>query len=94
MLDHEAFRIDLALCFLYVDFYQWDYGICEGLILEAIMITSRIVSTIGTVLLADTITNFVERQPSILMLVISFLLMISITLIVESLHQYIDYQIN
>lgn len=55
----------------------------------AVMIAAVIVASIGMVLSADALSNFVEGHPTIKMLALSFLLLIGFTLIVESLHQHI-----
>ena len=55
----------------------------------AIMIAAVIIAAGGMILLADSISKFVEEHPTIKMLALSFLLMIGFTLIVEGLHQHI-----
>jgi predicted tellurium resistance membrane protein TerC len=55
----------------------------------AVMIAAVIVSACAMVFLAGTISNFVNRHPTVKMLALSFLLLIGFTLIVEGLHQHI-----
>jgi len=54
-----------------------------------IMVIAVIVAAGVMIFSAGSISNFVERHPTIKMLALSFLLMIGFTLIVESLHQHI-----
>ena len=54
-----------------------------------IMIAAVIISAGVMILSAATISNFVDRHPTIKMLALSFLLLIGFTLIVEGLHQHI-----
>ena len=55
----------------------------------AVMIAAVIIAAGGMILLADGLSSFVEKHPTIKMLALSFLLMIGFTLVVESLHQHI-----
>lgn len=55
----------------------------------AVMIAAVIIAAGGMILMADGLSSFVEKHPTIKMLALSFLLMIGFTLVVESLHQHI-----
>jgi predicted tellurium resistance membrane protein TerC len=54
-----------------------------------IMIAAVIVSACAMVFLAKSISDFVNRHPTVKMLALSFLLLIGFTLIVEGLHHHI-----
>ena len=54
-----------------------------------IMIAAVIVAAVAMVFVATPLGEFVERHPTIKMLVLSFLLLIGFTLIVEGFHQHI-----
>ncbi len=56
----------------------------------AIMIAAVLVSTAVMIFSAKTISEFVERHPTIKMLALSFLLLIGVTLIVEGFDQHIS----
>lgn len=55
----------------------------------SIMVAAVLASTVVMILSAKTISNFVERHPTIKMLALSFLLMIGFTLVVESFGYHI-----
>jgi predicted tellurium resistance membrane protein TerC len=55
----------------------------------AIMITAVILAVVFMMFTAGTVSSFVERHPTVKMLALSFLLMIGVTLIAESLDQHI-----
>ncbi|MGR0482213.1 MAG: TerC family protein [Candidatus Electronema sp. V4] len=55
----------------------------------SVMIAAVVVSACAMVFLAGTISDFVNRHPTVKMLALSFLLLIGFTLIVEGLHQHI-----
>ncbi len=54
-----------------------------------IMITAVILAALVMIWVATSISEFVEKHPTIKILALSFLLMIGFTLIVEGLHQHI-----
>jgi predicted tellurium resistance membrane protein TerC len=54
-----------------------------------VMIAAVVVAAGGMIVLAEGISAFVERHPTVKMLALSFLLLIGFTLVVESLHQHI-----
>jgi predicted tellurium resistance membrane protein TerC len=54
-----------------------------------VMIAAVIVAAIGMIVMANVISDFVERHPTVKMLALSFLLLIGFTLVVESFHQHI-----
>ncbi len=55
-----------------------------------IMIAAVVVSTLVMVFTSGTISNFVDRHPTIKILALSFLLLIGVTLIAESFDQHIS----
>ncbi|MBM4167129.1 MAG: TerC family protein [Ignavibacteria bacterium] len=55
-----------------------------------IMITAVIVAVLFMMLSATSISNFVERHPTVKMLALSFLLLIGVTLIAEGFDQHIS----
>jgi predicted tellurium resistance membrane protein TerC len=55
----------------------------------SVMIAAVVVSACAMVFLAGSISDFVNRHPTVKMLALSFLLLIGFTLIVEGLHQHI-----
>ena len=54
-----------------------------------VMIAAVVVAAGAMIVLAEGISAFVERHPTVKMLALSFLLLIGFTLVVESLHQHI-----
>jgi len=54
-----------------------------------IMIAAVVIAASVMIFVADGLSAFVERHPTVKMLALSFLLMIGFTLIVEGLHQHI-----
>lgn len=56
----------------------------------SIMVAAVLVSTFIMVLSAKTISDFVDRHPTIKMLALSFLLLIGVTLIAEGMDQHIS----
>ncbi len=54
-----------------------------------VMITAVVIAVIVMLLAADSISDFVNRHPTVKMLALSFLLLIGFTLIVEALHFHI-----
>ena len=54
-----------------------------------VMIAAVIVSIIAMMIFAGTISEFVQKHPTIKMLALAFLLMIGFTLVVEGLHMHI-----
>lgn len=56
----------------------------------SIMIAAVLVSTVVMVISAKTISEFVDRHPTIKMLALSFLLLIGVTLMAEGLDQHIS----
>jgi len=55
----------------------------------AVMIVAVIIAVGVMLIFADTISDFVERHPTIKMLALSFLVLIGVMLVVEGLHQHI-----
>jgi len=55
----------------------------------AVMVAAVVVAALGMIVMANVISNFVERHPTVKMLALSFLLLIGFTLVVESFHQHI-----
>jgi predicted tellurium resistance membrane protein TerC len=54
------------------------------------VMVAAVVIAVGIMMLsAGTISDFVDRHPTIKMLALSFLLLIGFTLVVEGLHQHI-----
>jgi predicted tellurium resistance membrane protein TerC len=56
----------------------------------AIMIAAVMLAVVFMMLAAGTVSDFVERHPTVKMLALSFLLLIGVTLIAESLDQHIS----
>jgi predicted tellurium resistance membrane protein TerC len=54
-----------------------------------VMIAAIIIAVIIMLVLAETISDFVNRHPTIKILALSFLLLIGMTLVIEGLHQHI-----
>jgi predicted tellurium resistance membrane protein TerC len=54
-----------------------------------VMIAAVLAAAVGMIVMANVISEFVNRHPTIKMLALSFLLLIGFTLVVESLHQHI-----
>ncbi|RCK72165.1 MAG: Integral membrane protein TerC [Anaerolineae bacterium] len=54
-----------------------------------VMMAAIVTAAACMIVLSDTISDFVERHPTVKMLALSFLLLIGFTLVVESLHQHI-----
>ena len=55
----------------------------------AIMITAVVLAVVFMMFASGTVSSFVDRHPTIKMLALSFLLMIGVTLIAESLDQHV-----
>jgi len=55
----------------------------------AIMVAAVVVSAGMMIVVAESLSSFVDRHPTVKMLALSFLLLIGFTLIVEGLHQHI-----
>lgn len=56
----------------------------------SIMIAAVMVSTVVMIFTASTISQFVERHPTVKILALSFLLLVGVTLIAEGLNQHIS----
>jgi len=56
---------------------------------KSIMISAVVASALVTVFMASSVSNFVEKHPTIKMLALSFLLLIGVTLLVEGFGQHI-----
>jgi predicted tellurium resistance membrane protein TerC len=54
-----------------------------------VMIAAVMIAVVIMILLAEPISGFVSRRPTVKMLALSFLLLIGATLIIEGLHQHI-----
>jgi predicted tellurium resistance membrane protein TerC len=54
-----------------------------------VMVTAVVIAMLIMLVSADTISDFVNRRPTVKMLALSFLLLIGMTLVVEGLHQHI-----
>ncbi len=55
----------------------------------AVMVTAVVIAVIVMMLASDSISDFVGKHPTLKILALSFLLLIGMSLIVESLHQHI-----
>lgn len=55
----------------------------------SVMVAAVLASTAVMIISATTISNFVERHPTIKILALSFLLMIGMTLVIEAFHMHI-----